>query len=128
MEKDFFRKNEIEANLLVAKIMRITCLFLLLCLTLDYAGVFTVNKVDMTVAMSIGIITLLIPTLIINVLKREDAWVKYACIFCSILMISILEVILSYHVVLMFLYPTALCSIYFSPKMSRFYPFPARLA
>lgn len=120
MEIEFFKKNETEANLLVSKIMRITCLFLLLCLILDYVNIFTVDKTNMTIAIFIGIIILLIPTFVISVLKRQEPWVKYLCLFCSILMISILEVILSYHVVLMFLYPTALCSIYFSPKMNYF--------
>ena len=64
------QKNEKEANLLVAKVMRITFIIFTLIYILNIIGIFTVGKMIMTIAYIGGGCLLLLPTLLVNILKR----------------------------------------------------------
>lgn len=66
------RQNEKEANVLVAKVMRSTFLIFTLVYILNVIGIFVVDKVIMTIAYISGGCPLLLPTLLINLLKREQ--------------------------------------------------------
>lgn len=66
------RKNERESNLFAAQIMRITVIFLLAVYVLNFLGVFVIPGNIMFIAVSLGIVILLIPTLLVNVLKLEN--------------------------------------------------------
>ena len=81
------KKNEKEANLLVAKVMRITCVIFALIYVLNVVGIFVVDDVIMTVAFIGGAILLLLPTLLVNVMKQEDGWIKYLNVICASLFI-----------------------------------------
>ena len=86
MELDFFMKNEQEANVFVAKIMRTTSIFLVLCLVLDILEIFIIKLEVMIIATGIGLILLWIPTVLTNFLKIEKHWVKYINILCACLL------------------------------------------
>ncbi|MDD5934548.1 MAG: methyl-accepting chemotaxis protein [Clostridiales bacterium] len=120
MELEFFKKNEQEANAFVAKIMRITSIFLVLCLILDIAHIFTIKLGVMIIATGIGFILLWLPTVLTKVLKREKPWVKYVNLLCACLLVTTLIITINQHVILLFLYPIAISSIYFSRKASYF--------
>lgn len=120
MELEFFKKNEQEANIFVAKIMRITSIFLVLCLILDIVHIFAITIGVMVAATVIGIILLWLPTLLVNVLKIDGQWVKYVSLLCACLFVTTIIVTMNQHAVLLFLYPIAISSIYFSNKASYF--------
>lgn len=117
---ELLRENERSANKASALVMRITIVLFALVLLLDIIGIFTVPLSVMVIAFIIGTILLLIPTLISNVLKIEGGWVKYVIVLCAILFASILASTLSYHVVLLYVYPIAISSLYFSKKFNLF--------
>jgi len=112
------KQNEKEANLLVAKVMRITCLIFTLIYVLNVVGVFVVDDVIMTVAFIGGAILLLLPTLLVNVMKREDRWVKYLNVTCAAIFVTLLSITLTFHVVAIYVYPIAIASLYFSKMLN----------
>lgn len=113
-----FKKNEHEANLFAAKVMRITCIFLVLIKILNSLDVFIIDDMVMLFAVISGIIVLMIPTFLVNILKKQNGYIKYIIILCSVIAVGILNVTLSFHVVMLFLYPLALTCLYFEKKLT----------
>ena len=64
-------KNEKQANIAVAKVMRITFLIFTLVFILNVVGIFVVKMNIMTTAFLLGSLFLWLPTLLVNVLKKE---------------------------------------------------------
>ncbi len=112
------RQNEKEANLLVAKVMRITFIIFILIYLLNVMGIFVVDKMIMTVAFIGGGCLLLLPTLLTNILKKEDGYVKYVNVICAAVFVTLLSITLTYHVVAIYVYPIAIASLYFSKKLN----------
>ncbi|MBQ2745001.1 MAG: hypothetical protein IJF37_05250 [Lachnospiraceae bacterium] len=111
-------KNEKEANLIVAKVMRVTFIIFTLIYILNIIGVFIVDGVIMTTAYILGSCLLLLPTLFVNVLKKEQSYIKYVNVVCASVFVIILSITLTYHVVAIYVYPIAIASLYFSKKLN----------
>lgn len=112
------RQNEKEANLLVAKVMRSTFVIFTLIYLLNVIGIFVVDKGIMTVAYIGGSCLLLFPTLLTNILKRDNGYIKYLDVACASIFITLLSITLTYHVVAIYVYPIAIASLYFSKKLN----------
>ena len=111
-------QNEKQANKAVAKVMRITFFIFTLVYLLNVVGIFVVDKKIMTLAFVAGSVLLWLPTLFVNVLRREEAYVKYVLIFCAVAFVTVCTSTLSYHVVLLYIYAIAIASLYFSKKLN----------
>lgn len=111
-------KNEKEANLIVAKVMRITFVIFILIYIMNLIGLFTVDGVIMTIAFIGGSCLLLTPTLLVNVMKREQGYVKYINVICASIFVTLLSITLTYHVVAIYVYSIAIASLYFSKKLN----------
>lgn len=111
-------RNEKEANRLVAKVMRITLIFFTLVYLMNVVGLFVVDNIVMTCAYVGGAVLLLMPTLMTNILKKEAGFVKYLNVICSTIFVVLLTIMLTYHVVALFIYPIAIASLYFSKKLN----------
>lgn len=118
MDGNIMERNEREANRLAAQITLITILFLALVYVLNVLRIFIAPQGPMTVAMGTAALLMLVPTFLVRVLKRNDAYVKYVIVACCILMVAVLSLLLSWHVVLLFVYPIAIASLYFSRPLS----------
>jgi methyl-accepting chemotaxis protein len=119
MEKlSLLKKNEQEACGFASKVMLITIGFLVLVYLLNVVGIFIVPQKPMLLAMSIGIAALLVPSLLVFVLKCQGPWVKYVIVAFSIIMTATLNVLLSWHAVLIFIYPIAISTLFFSRSLS----------
>lgn len=112
------KKNEKEANLIVAKVMRVTFLIFTLIYILNVIGVFIVDKTIMTIAFIGGSLLLLLPTLLVNILKKEGTYIKYICVICAAVYVTLLSITLTYHVVVIYVYPIAIASLYFSKRLN----------
>ena len=112
------KQNEKEANLLVAKVMRITFIIFTLIYIMNVMGIFTVDKMIMTIAYIGGGCMLLLPTLLVNILKRESNGIKYLNVVCASIFVTILSTTLTYHVVAIYVYPIAIASLYFSKRLN----------
>jgi methyl-accepting chemotaxis protein len=113
-------KNEIEANKFAAKVMMCTNLFTVIVYLLDYFRIFSVPVGMMTIAMAIAAVILSIPFVVVYVLKKQGPWVKYVTVTSSILMVSTITALLSFHVIILFAYPFAIASLFFSRRLSWF--------
>jgi methyl-accepting chemotaxis protein len=111
-------KNEIEANQFAAKVMLLTEIFVVLFFFLNVFGLLVVPLKTMALAMGLSAIMLMIPAGIVFVLKRQDAWVKYAITTTAVLAVFMIFAILTHNVILLYTYPVAIASLYFSRKLS----------
>lgn len=117
-ENSVLRENEKQANKLVAKVMRITFIFLTLVYVLNVMGVFVIDTTVMTISYIGGGALLLLPTLLVVILKREDRYIKYLNVVCASVLIMLLCITLTYHVVALYIYPIAIASLYFSKRLN----------
>lgn len=111
-------KNENEANRFAAKIMLISIIFVILVYILDVVGIFIVPIGTMTIAMSLAAVCLILPAIIVFGLKRQEPWVKYFIATSATLMVFIVAMFLSWHAILIFIYPLAVASLFFSRRLS----------
>ena len=112
------KENEKQANRIAAQVMRITVLLFTIAYILNLIGIFVVDNKIMTTAYFIGSGVLLIPTVLVNVYKMEQSFIKYITIGCSIIFIMIVTTTLSFHVVIAYVYAIAIASLYFSKKLN----------
>lgn len=117
---ELLRENERSANKATTKVMRITVLVFAAVLILDIIGIFTVPLGVMIASYIIGTVLLFVPTFIINLAKQEGTWVKYVIVICAALFTVDVAVTLSYHAVILFVYPIAIASLYFSGRLNIF--------
>jgi len=115
---ELLKKNEKEANLIVAKVMRVSFLIFTLVYILNVIGIFEVKPNVMTFAYISGGILLLVPTLLSNILKIDHWIIKFINVFCAAIFITLLSITLTWHVVAMYVYPIAIASLYFSKKLN----------
>lgn len=118
VQNGLLNENEKQANKIVAKVMRITFLIFSLVYLLDWVGIFIVDITIMTIAYFCGGILLLLPTLLVNVLKREHGCIKYVNVACATIFVTLLSITLTYHVVALYVYSIAIASLYFSKRLN----------
>lgn len=111
-------QNEKQANIAVAKVMRITFLLFTVVYLLNVLGIFVVDMPIMTLAYVLGTVFLWIPTVLVNLMKKQEPYVKYILIICAILFVTINASTLGYHVVILYIYAIAIASLYFSKKLN----------
>lgn len=115
---ELLKENERSANKAAAKVMRITILVYSVVLILDIVGIFVIDLATMILAFVIGAVVLAVPTVIVNIAKQEGAWVKYVIVACAVIFTVVVSVYLSWHAVLLYVYPIAIASLYFSGKLN----------
>lgn len=112
------KQNEKQANLIVAKVMSITFLIFSLVYLLNLLGIFIVDGTIMTIAYIGGTILLLLPTVFAKVIEDQAGWIKYVNVICAAVFVMLLSITLTYHVVVIYVYPIAIASLYFSKKLN----------
>ena len=80
-ESGILKRNEIEANRFASKVMLISIVFVILFLVIKLIGLFVVPSEPGT-GLGISAVFLLIPSLLMFVLKKQDPWVKYVIALC----------------------------------------------
>ncbi len=111
-------EHEKQANKLSAQVMQITFLFFTLVFVMNLMGIFKVDKVIMTTAYVVGSIVLIIPSLLIMKFKINSNIVKYLVVAGAVSFVTLLSTTLTYHVVVIYVYPIAIASLYFSKKLN----------
>ncbi|MDF2540785.1 MAG: methyl-accepting chemotaxis sensory transducer [Herbinix sp.] len=117
---DILIKNEQEANKLAATITSITITFIALVYILNVVGIFIAPQKAMSIAMGISTFMMLVPPILVFIFKLERLWVKYFIVTVCTLMVAVMSLQLSWHVVVLFIYPIAISSLYFSRRLSWF--------
>jgi len=72
----------------------------------------------MTIAYVVGGLMLIIPSLLIMKFKMNSSFVKYLVVIGAICFVMLLSIMLTYHVVVIYVYPIAIASLYFSKKLN----------
>ncbi len=111
-------ENEKQANRIVAKVMRITFLIFTIIYILNVLDIFIVDDTIMTLAYIGGSALLLLPTLLVNILKKEGIYLKYINVICATIFVTLLSITLTYHVVVIYVYSIAIASLYFSKRLN----------
>lgn len=117
---ELLKENERQANILAAKVMRITFIIFTLVYILDIVGIFVTEIKIMTIAYVAGSIFLWCPTILVNVMKLQSGTIKYINTVCAVILVTVTSATLSYHVIVMYVYPIAIASLYFSKKLNIF--------
>ena len=117
-QSSVLRENETQANKIATKVMRVTFLIFILIYLMNVVGIFVVDNVIMTLAFIRGSMFLLLPTLFVNILKRDDNIIRYLNVICATLFVMILSTTLTFHVVVIYVYPIAIASLYFSKVLN----------
>lgn len=113
-ENSIIASNEAQANIFVAKAMRITALVLTLIMILNIVGIFIIDMNAMVVAYISGMVLLLTPTLLVNVLKIKHPALKYIFVSISALFVCIMIVTLNWHAVVIYIFAIGVAGMYFS--------------
>lgn len=114
------RENEIQANVVAAKVMGITFLIFSLVLLLNVAGIFTIDGKIMAVCYASGSVMLWLPALLVRVGNRGASYLKYIIVTCASLFVLVISTSLTYHVTILYVYGIAIASLYFSKRLNVF--------
>ncbi|MBQ6845061.1 MAG: HD domain-containing protein [Agathobacter sp.] len=111
-------ENEKQANYIVAKVMRITFYIFTFIYLLNIIGVFVVDVKIMTIAYLGSSVLLLFPTMLVKKTKQNTEYVKYINVIVAAIFTTLLSITLTYHVVVIYVYPIAIASLYFSKQLN----------
>ena len=106
--REIFRRNEADANRYAALCMRVAAVVAVLMWLLNLLGFFIVDPVLMNVAIPVGIVLFLLPTLLLRVWRKRIWLLKYVSMGCFLLGIGILAGALTIQLVLAWACPIIL--------------------
>lgn len=115
-----FSKTEHEANLFVAKSLIFCDVALIAVFLLNLLKVLKVPFTPMLIAVCVGTVFMLTPTILINVFKLEHPSFKYIFVSISILFVALILITMSWHAVVIFTLPVVISCFYFDKGVSRF--------
>lgn len=113
-------ENEKDANFVVARVMRITFIFFTVLFLLNVIGVFVVNKTVMTIAYIFGSLLLFLPTILLKICKEKYVFIKIVNVCVAVILMSLLSATLNFHVIVFFVFPIVISSLYFSKRLNIF--------
>lgn len=106
---------EEKANLTMAFICRIMTALMAVTMILNLLGVFKISG-DIYPTIMVSIVVLLVPTVLYNILHLNYIYVRYFVLTLIVLMSGILYAILSYHVIIMLVFPVVISCLYCDTK------------
>lgn len=115
---DVLIQNEKKANRIAAKVMFITWIMYTIIYLMNVVGIFIIDSQVMLLAYVLGSVALLIPSLLVKCIDYNAKYFKYFNVICATLFIFVISITLTYHVVVVYVYPIALASLYFSRRMN----------
>lgn len=114
------RQNEAEANRTVANVLLATfCIFTVIVI-LNLCRVFIIDQAVMLAAYGISALLLLSPLVLNRVVEPSNPRLKFVYIILTNLFLFVIESTLSFHVVVVYAYPIAIASLYFSRRVTMF--------
>ena len=119
-KSEFLNNNEAKSNRLFGKICLFAGFLVLFCLVLNEIGIFRIAPVIMRITCIASAILFFIPFLISYILKCNSDWVKYFMITDILIVVVMLYSVLSYHVMMMWLFPLICSIIYFDKRLVHF--------
>lgn len=112
----FILEYQKDANKKLSFSCRVTMLLLVIVVLLNYFHVFKLSNVIYPV-FAVSIVVMFIPTIIYDILKKDSKFFRYLVVTLVVLMSGLMYSFLSYHVIIMLVYPVVLSMIYCDKKM-----------
>lgn len=109
-------KYQDEADYTLASVCRWVALLMFFLGFLNYIKVFVIEGVHMYAVIALSIMIALLPTLFFNKLNMHQTWVKYLLLTVLALMSGIMYSILSYHAIIMLVFPIICSCLYADQK------------
>ena len=109
------RDYEIEANKKLARICRIPMVLFVVVMLLNYFGIFKIDDIIYTV-MTFSIIVMLLPTFFYNFRSFNSLIIRYFVLTLIVFMSGMLYAFLSYHVIIMLVFPIVVSCLYCDRK------------
>lgn len=106
---------EINANLKLATICRIGMFLIFVMILLNYFGVFKIKSVIYPVLI-FSMCVMFMPTILYNFMHTRSIIARYAVLTMVVIMAGILYSFLSYHVIIMLVFPIVISSLYCDRK------------
>lgn len=113
--KLLIKDYENKANLTMAFICRIIMGLMALALILNLLHIFKISSVIYPAVIT-AIVIMFVPTVLYNFMHLDRLWVRYFVITLVVLMSGILYAVLSYHVIIMLVFPIVLACLYCDVK------------
>lgn len=117
---EVIEENSNDVNRMVSKQLRFVMILLFLVWILNINNVFIINEVKFNRIMLVSAIILLLPTILTDIVGLKHFLLKYIIVLCTILFVSILYMFLTYHAVIMFVFPLVIASLYFDNLLTGF--------
>ncbi len=67
--------------------------------------------------LALLVLPLLLPTLLVNVLKIEKSWVKYAVLTCSVIASGLSYAAFTFQLMLILIFPTVVAALYYNKRV-----------
>ena len=119
--KKLLLENEVKSNYLVANANLLFAFVLSFFLILEFLHVFGAENFNSSIAVALfaAIFICIINSIITYALKGKKPWIKFFNLFSFSLSIAIINMVLSYNVIVLISLPVILSSRYFSKRIVR---------
>lgn len=108
--------NELQTNKLIAKAGRMVLYLSLFILFLNVIGILDALPSALWTLNSLLVIPLVLPTVLVDLLKKEEPWVKYVSLTAMVIATGIAYTLLTFQTVILFVMPTIVATLYFREK------------
>ncbi|MBI4858349.1 MAG: PP2C family protein-serine/threonine phosphatase [Acetobacterium woodii] len=113
-----FIENEDTANQYAAKCLTIVAAIVGIVWILNFINFFIISDTLMNIAMPISITLFLLPSLMIKMISGQKWYLKYLIMACTILGMTSLSTMMTYHTVLAWICPLLISCHYYSKKFT----------
>lgn len=105
-------KYEDEADKVLAFCCRIMMILMVLVALLNVFHVFKIEPGPLYSTVAVSLINFFLPTLFYNILKIRKNWIRYFILTLIVLQSGLLYAVLSYHTIIMLVFPVMLSCLY----------------
>lgn len=105
-----------DADKKLAGACRLMVLLVTVVTLLNMIGVFKISAAPLYFTMAISVVNFILPTIFYDVLKKEGSIYRYIIITILIIQSGVLYATLSYHVIIMLIFPLVIACLYNEKK------------
>lgn len=115
---EVFWKNEVDANMMLAKILIFSAVVLLITNALNYLGVYKIPQHFLTAATIQGLFELLIPAGLCYGFKGQKRWLKWLMIIMMTIVYARVYTAISYRTAILMVLPVLISCRYYSRRLT----------
>ena len=115
---EVFWKNEVDANIMLAKILVFSAFVLLLTQALNYVGVYKIPSIYLNVVVIQGLFELLIPAALCFYFKGQKRWLKWLMLIMLTFVYARVYTAISYRTAILMVLPVLLSCRYYSRRLT----------